>query len=160
MNESRRSASATSQPIIMPEGWKRKKRKNKELRLDPCQSSVKDKNNYATRNTTASLPRPQPLSAGRGITLPLKSDRCTKWTLGRLLFARRFSAVQTGDSIRQSKKYQIVVIKDTGKEETNAGFACCSSAATDAAASDANRWRNAQDVTKEIRNYPMLRLFI
>lgn len=85
-------------------------------------------------NTTASLPWPWPLSAGRGNALPLKPDRCTKWTLGRLLFARRFSAVPTGDSIRQSKKYQIVAIKDTGKEETNAGFARCSSAATVAAA--------------------------
>lgn len=36
---------------------------------------------------------------------------------GTLLFAHRFSAVPTGDSIRQSKKYQIVAIKDTGKEK-------------------------------------------
>lgn len=90
----------------------------------------------------------RPLSDGKGDALPLKPDRCTKIDAKtpRLLFADRFSAVPTTGSIRQSKKYQIVAIRGTGKEETNAGFARCSSAATVAAA-DANAWRNAGEVT-------------
>lgn len=94
------------------------------------------------------LPLLRPHSDTRGHSLPLKPDRCTRIDARTpcLLFADRFCAVPTIGSIRQSKKYQIVAIKDTGKGETNAGFARCSSAAT-AAADDASEWRNAGDVT-------------
>lgn len=148
MNESRRSPSATSQPIIMPEVCE--KGKGKKQRTEARSTSElckRQKQLCISKHRRISPPPPllRPHSDGRGDALPLKPDRCTKMDARTpcLLFADRFCAVpQSALSVNprniRSSRSRI------GKGETNAGFARCSSAAT---AAGASLWHNARDVT-------------
>lgn len=88
----------------------------------------------------------------------MEPNRCNKMSARTpgLLLSDRFLTVPTTGSIRQSKKYEIVPIKDIVKgKKANAGFARCSSAANFAATdaiSQQNRkrrdWKGKLGITR------------